>query len=89
MSTEDSQGDESSSEDDPDWESLEDSAATEEIDSYDDESSSSIDDKDDSRNTLRCVQYFTLSTQFFLLDNSQLINYLIQRQYFNTKRCQS
>ena len=86
MSTEDSRGDESSS---PDWGSLEDSAATEEIDSDDDESSSSIDDKDDSRNTLRCVQYFTLSTQFFLLDNTQLINYLIQRQYFNTKRCQS
>ena len=80
MSTEDSQGDKSSSEDDPDWGSLEDSAATEEIDSDDDESSSSIDDKDDSRNTLRCVQYFTLSTQFFLLDNTQLINYLIQRQ---------
>lgn len=80
MSTEDSQGDESSSEDDPAWGSLEDSVATEEIDSDGDESSSSIDDKDDSRNTLRCVQYFTLSTQFFLLDNTQLINYLIQRQ---------
>ena len=40
MSTEDSQGDKSSSEDDPDWGSLEDSAATEAIDSDDDESSS-------------------------------------------------
>lgn len=54
LCTEDSQDDESSSEDDPDWGSLEDSAVTEEIDGDDGESSSSIDDKDDSRNTLRC-----------------------------------
>lgn len=74
LGTEDSQDDESSSEDDPDWGCLEDSTATEEIDGDDDECSSSTDDKDDSRNTLRCVQYFTLSTQFFLIDNTQLIN---------------
>ena len=57
--------DKSSCEDDPDWGSLEDSAVTEEIDGDDDESSSSIDDKDDSRNTLRCVQYFTVHTVLF------------------------
>ena len=55
LGVEDSQDDKSSSEDNPDWGSLEDSAVNEEIDGDDDECSSSIDDKDDSRNTLRCV----------------------------------
>ena len=63
--TQGSQDDESSSEDDPDWGSLEDSAVTEDIDSDDDESSRGIDDKDDSRNTLRCVQYFTVYSSFY------------------------
>jgi len=65
LCTEDSQDDESSSENDPDWGSLEDNAVTEEIDGDDDESSSSIDDKDDSKNTLKCVQYFTVYTVLF------------------------
>ena len=65
LCTEDSQDDESSSENDPDWGSLEDNAVTEEIDGDDDKSSSSIDDKDDSKNTLKCVQYFTVYTVLF------------------------
>lgn len=52
---EDSQDDESSFEDDLDWGFLEDSVVIEEIDGDDDEFFSSIDDKDDFRNMLRCV----------------------------------
>ena len=39
-----------------------------------------------TRDNISCtntsVCNISLSTQFFLLDNTQLINYLIQRQYF-------
>ena len=48
----------------------------------DDESSSSIDDKDGLQKYVKVCGNTSLSTQFFLLDNTQRINYLIQRQYF-------
>ena len=51
------QDDESSSEGDRDRGSLENSAVNEEIDGVDDKCSSSIDDNDDARNTLRCESH--------------------------------
>lgn len=66
---EDSQDEESTFEEDPDWRSLEESVEAKENYGDDDQCYSSNAEKDDSRNTLRCVLFFLKKQHFKKVTN--------------------